>query len=72
MNKLFMIAFVVVGGILLNVLFGLIVAIFVQMLWNWICPTIFNLPILTYWQAWGLYVLVAFLSCKPSVSSSSN
>ena len=37
-------------------------AIFIKMLWNWLMPTIFNLSTITYWQAWGLSVLVSLLA----------
>lgn len=33
----------------------------VMLLWNWICPIIFNLPVITFWQSWGLMMLCGFL-----------
>jgi hypothetical protein len=26
-------------------------------LWNWLMPTLFGLPVITFWQAWGLMAL---------------
>jgi hypothetical protein len=26
-------------------------------LWNWLMPTLFGLPAITFWQAWGLMAL---------------
>lgn len=37
----------------LTFLFGLVV----QSLWNTLMPVIFNLPTITYWQAFGLLIL---------------
>jgi hypothetical protein len=34
-------------------LFGLVV----MFLWNWLMPVIFALPVITFWQAWGLVLL---------------
>jgi hypothetical protein len=32
-----------------------------QLLWNWLMPTIFNLPMVTFWQAFGLNLLAGIL-----------
>src|SRR5215472_10389985 len=49
-------------------LFGLMaiafifLAAFVSMwLWNWLMPALFHLPLITYWQAFGLMVLSRLL-----------
>lgn len=34
----------------------LIVAI-LMWLWNGLAVTLFSLPVITYWQAWGIYIL---------------
>ena len=39
----------------LIVVFGLSFAVY--LLWNWLFTSIFELPIITYWQALGLYVM---------------
>jgi hypothetical protein len=38
-------------------LFGWIV----MLLWNWLVPDIFGLKRITYWQAWGLFILCSIL-----------
>lgn len=42
-----------VGAAALAFLLGLAV----QALWNWLMPSIFGLPAVTYWQALGLFIL---------------
>ncbi len=37
----------------LAILFGFVI----MWLWNWLMPVIFGLPLLTYWQAVGRYIL---------------
>ncbi|MDO6738966.1 hypothetical protein [Wenyingzhuangia sp. 2_MG-2023] len=37
----------------LMILFGFVI----MWLWNWLMPTIFGLPMLSYWQAVGLFAL---------------
>jgi asparagine N-glycosylation enzyme membrane subunit Stt3 len=31
------------------------------LLWNWLMPTIFNLPYITFWQACGINLLASIL-----------
>ena len=48
--------FAVIGLLIaagMALLFGLVL----MWLWNWLMPTIFGLPIISFWQAWGLVVL---------------
>ena len=52
-------------------LIGLIAAIPLYFLWNWLMPTIFNIAEITYFQAWGLFWLCS-LMFKCSVSSNSD
>lgn len=33
----------------------------VQLLWNWLLPRLFNLPEITFLQAWGLEILCGML-----------
>jgi len=47
----------VIGGLALAVLFAFLFGWLVMLLWNWLMPTIFSLPAITYWQAWGLVLL---------------
>lgn len=41
---------------IIAVVAGLFAALFMQ-LWNWLIPILFNGPMLTYWQAFGLLLL---------------
>ncbi len=47
----------VLGGICIAAVIGLIFGLIVMYLWNWLMPVIFGLPIITFWQAWGLVLL---------------
>lgn len=39
-------------------------------LWNWLCPSIFGLPVITIWQAMGLNILCLLLFRWQVTSSS--
>lgn len=41
----------------LAILFGYII----MSLWNWLMPELFDLPMITYWQAVGLFLLAKIL-----------
>ncbi|WP_411031870.1 hypothetical protein [Spongiimicrobium sp. 3-5] len=47
----------VIGIAALAILFGFVI----MWLWNWLMPLIFGLPVLTYWQAVGIYILFKIL-----------
>jgi hypothetical protein len=36
----------------------------VMLLWNWLMPSIFGLPVITFWQALGLNLLSSILFGK--------
>jgi hypothetical protein len=57
MNKGLKIAGCVVLGVLFVFAFGWIT----MSLWNWLIPALFNGPVITYWQAFGLLVLSKIL-----------
>lgn len=48
-------------GIAGLVLFTFIVGEIVRRLWNWLLPSLFGLPVITFWQALGLLVLARIL-----------
>jgi len=52
---------VMIGGFMLMVLGAFFFGLIVMLLWNWLMPTIFNLKEITYWQAWGLFLLAKIL-----------
>jgi hypothetical protein len=45
----------------LIVLAGILFALPLQLLWNWLMPQLFNLPMITFWQALGLNLLAGIL-----------
>ncbi len=49
------------GGIVLAAAMALLFGLIVMALWNWLMPEIFGLPLLGYWQAWGLVLLAHIL-----------
>jgi hypothetical protein len=57
LSKILKVIGMVLGGIVLGVLIAFVFGWFVRLLWNWLMPPIFGLPLITFWQAWGLVVL---------------
>jgi hypothetical protein len=45
----------------LIVLAAILLALPLQLLWNWLMPNLFNMPIITFWQALGLNMLAGIL-----------
>jgi hypothetical protein len=45
----------------LIVLAAILFTLPLQLLWNWLMPHLFNLPELTFWQAFGLNMLAGIL-----------
>jgi hypothetical protein len=45
----------------LIVLAAILFTLPLQLLWNWLMPQLFNLPELTFWQAFGLNMLAGIL-----------
>lgn len=58
-------------GLLAGLVLSLILALPTMWLWDWLMPTIFSLPEITFWQAWGLLMLSSLLIRSTSGSSSS-
>jgi hypothetical protein len=58
------IAGMVAGGFALAVVFAFLFGWIVLYLWNWLMPVIFGLPVIGYWQAWGL-VILSHILLKP-------
>lgn len=49
---------------------GLLLVFPIMWLWNYLMPMVFGLPKLTYWQTYGLYVLINMF--VPNYSSTSS
>lgn len=47
----------VTGGLILAIAIGLLLAFLVQFLWNQTIAAMFDLPAISYWQAFGLFIL---------------
>ena len=62
--------FLVVGGLAVFVGVAALVTLPTWLLWNWLCPTLFGLPPVTFLQAFGLLLLCSCLF-KGSASSRS-
>ena len=58
-------ALLIVVGLL--VLSAILLAIPTMLLWNWLMPTIFNLPTIGFWQACGINLLASILF-KPTIN----
>jgi hypothetical protein len=57
----------VLAGVLILVFAALIMALPTMLLWNWLMPTIFKLPEITFWQALGLIALAGCIFPKTTV-----
>lgn len=51
----------VIGGIALAVLLAFLFGYFVMLLWNWLMPELFGLPMIDYWMAIGIIILAKLL-----------
>jgi len=56
----------ILAGLAAAAALGLAFGVLVMLLWNWLAPTLFGLPEVTYWQAVGLFVLCHILFKGPS------
>lgn len=62
---------IIIGAFFLIILGALLLSFPVMWCWNYIIPYMFGLPVITYWQAFCLYVLAGLLIKGSSSSSSS-
>lgn len=60
-NVVLVVISMVIGGLALAVGFAFLFGFLVMWLWNWLMPSIFGLPRINYWQAWGLFLLCQIL-----------
>lgn len=51
----------IVGAVVLFVIFSLLLAFPVMLLWDWLMPELFGLKEITLFQAWGLNFLCSLL-----------
>ncbi|MDY0298116.1 MAG: hypothetical protein RB296_12450 [Acidobacteriota bacterium] len=50
-----------VVGMVIAAAFALVFAILVKLLWNWLMPVLFGLPLIGFWQAFGILLLAKIL-----------
>lgn len=60
-NKILIVLVGLLGVIFFIFLASLLFAIPVMLLWNWLMPSIFDIPVLTFWQSWGILMLASLL-----------
>jgi len=60
-KKVMRIIMMVLGGVALGVLVAFLLGWVVMLLWNWLMPSIFGLPAIGFWKAWGLVILAHIL-----------
>jgi len=58
--------------LLTTILVLAIVALLIMCLWNWLIPDLFGLPIITYWQALALRILVKLFIASAKVTKESS
>ena len=58
----------VLAALLILVVVTAILGFPLMWLWNWLMPTIFGLPYITFWQALGLNILSTILFKSTSTS----
>ena len=56
-------------GLIVIALLGILLGLPLQLLWNWLMPTIFNLPTITFWQAMGLNIMASILFKDNSIKN---
>lgn len=60
------------GALLIGIVMSVILAFPVKVLWNYVMPDVFGLPIITYQQALGLCILLRLLIPTSSASGNSS
>lgn len=58
--------------IIIMMIWAFIIGYPVKIIWNWIMPVIFELPRITFWQAWGMFFLSTILFKNVSFGNESN
>jgi hypothetical protein len=58
-----------IGFGILGIGFIALAILLVMTLWNWLIPTLFHGPVLTYWQTAGLFLLSKILLTGMAVQS---
>jgi hypothetical protein len=51
----------IIGGIVFGIAAAFLFGWAVMLLWNWLMPSLFGLPVIGFWKAWGLVILAHIL-----------
>ena len=51
----------IVGMVLLGIAALIAFGFVIQLLWNWLMPRLFELPVITYWESLGILALSSIL-----------
>lgn len=68
MDKL-IVVLIVIGGV---AIIAALSALPLMLLWNWLMPGLFGLPVLSFWQALGLMFLASLIFGRGGSSSTSS
>ena len=72
MGKMIAFVFSYLGAFMLAtvlaVIAGFLIAVPAYYLWNWLMPDLLGLKPVTYWQAWGLFLLCSLLFSRITVT----
>lgn len=60
-RKIVRVAVLALAGVGAMVLFAAVFGWLVELLWNWLMPTLFGLKAITFWQAFGVLLLAKLL-----------
>lgn len=61
------------GILIIICIFSLLGGYILMLLWNWLAPLFWtSAPVLTFWQAWGISVLLSIIGNKFRSTNSSN
>jgi hypothetical protein len=60
----------IIGMVLLGIAALVAFGFIIQLLWNWLMPRIFDLPVITYWEGLGILALSSILFGRLGGSSS--
>jgi hypothetical protein len=60
-KKILRMMVMVLGGVAMGTLAAFLFGWVVMLLWNWLMPSLFGLPVIGYWKAWGILIMAHLL-----------
>jgi len=61
---------ILLGAFLLVIIVTIIFAYPVMLLWNWLCPYLFGLPTMTFWQTLGFTLMIRLIIPSKTTTNS--